>query len=312
MKMKYFRLLFGEAGGHYMHLGELKDSVRDERFTFLYLKKVGGHVEQMKAEHTLFLCPECIDLLVLDQAEMSGEPGLAVFLQGAQIKTLVIPEENGNVFHAEQVIALGSHTPYREKKYCMEAVGWRFYIEDYSGSVLFAHGPAKDGYIYEDCVVHVKEINRSNRCCVERDLDGYGCTYGCTLHREYDVCRCKADGQNILEQLSVMLLPDHLDGGDCTEPGSVVQEQFRDIRFWGLTKGIVRWYSQIEGLAAEKREVTDFYDRENERRYFIGSGETLDDATIGKLCRDSMRNRVVVLQEGRGLCCSGFLKYTEE
>ena len=48
------------------------------------------------------------------------------------------------------------------------------------------------------------------------------------------------------------------------------------------------------------------------RRYVIGLNEEVSDQEAAGLCRSGFGSAPVLLKEGQGVCCSGFLKYPDE
>lgn len=330
MKMKYFRFLFGEIGQYFVHLGELKDTRTDEHFTFMYLRKAERHVSQVKGtEHTLFLCPKAIDMLILGRNDISMDRELEAFFEGVTIKTLLIPEkcrtETWLSGKARQVVKVGA---LKDDVYCVERAGWHFYVRRCDDqSVMLIHGPGQGskyghdqkgeaeiasvqnsdferkraGELFEDCVMNVKTVDGSNRCCMKSSPDAYGCALGCVLHRDHDICRCHGydDTSYMLGTVMLPTIPD----SDDWEKLEEYRESLDGIRFFGISdmKGNVK---ELEGKLCSPES--------GYRQYFVGMDGELGDSTIAEIGRGGLQRRVAVLRPGQGLCCSGFLKYAAD
>lgn len=273
MMMKYFRFLYGETGRCFMHLGEIRDTKTEEHFTFLYLRGVKRHVNQTETEHTLFLCPKRLDLVVLGNSDEYSVEVLREFLADTAVDTLVycanthfaIPEiipgvrkvvcltderreDNNEVKNCQmETKEVGSGL----QSYYMERAGWKFAVRCCGNvSLMLTHGLAScdsdadrimtsggavtDGmYPYKDCVMSVKIVSEDKRCCSEQEPDGFGCALGCSLHQDYDVCNYQRKNGRAYVTGTV-LLPE---GCGSSVLKALIREQegeFPEIRFVGL------------------------------------------------------------------------------
>lgn len=323
MKMRYFRFLYGETEQCFVHLGEMKDTLKNEHFTFLYLRGTDGHVDRKRSEHRLFLCPNHLDLVVLGKADTHTEETLKAMLADTTIGTLIIPERaDVTAIQAKladvRVIRLNSAEGMeREASGTWEvtdencavsdgavnalrfhAVGWYFLLKAYTAnSIVMLHGLDTEAAAgqFEDCVMSVKPLNGKKRCKKEAEPDGYGCALGCTLHQDYDVCKYRdAD----LPYVTGTLLLPPMEGAKIRERiESDMEAYLASIRFFGLSG------AQEEGsLRIPSSEC---------KTYFIGTESELGDKAIADICRGGLSHVPVVLKEGQGICCSGLLKYSE-
>jgi hypothetical protein len=295
MKMKYFRILFGVSGRYFAHMGELKDTGTSESFTFLYLRDLKRQANQIEETgRRLFLYPECIDLLVLGQRGMAKDGELKEMLGKVRIRTLVTAGGCDEI-EAQKVIDLEKQ---KNQVYRLEAVGWSIFAkccED--GSVLLAHGfDRSTSPLYEDCVMSVKETNGSERCIREEHPDGYGCALGCTLHQDYDVCRYRGSGSDDY-LISALLLPQVPDETLQAELEKELKKKPGEFRFFVM--------QETNGTSVQPKGRL-YQTDPGFRQYFVGVDGEMGYETIAGI---SGRNRrVVILGDGEGLCCSGFLK----
>ena len=163
------------------------------------------------------------------------------------------------------------------------------------------HTGKKEIEDFIDCVMNVKTTENS-RCCENRNPDHYGCAMGCVLRRDYDVCRFRY-GNRANPYLTGTLLTAGM--------GEAEQE-----------KGLLKWMSgksdRIRFLSVQNlKEGTDILDGDEAsepglRRYVIGLNDEVSDQEAAGLCRKGFGSVPVLLQEGQGVCCSGFLKYLDE
>lgn len=311
MKMKYFRFLYGEAEQCFMHFGEVRDTLTDEKFTFLYLKGTDGHVDREKSEHTLFLCPEHLNLVVLGSSDAAAKAKLETILKETEVDTLVVSPmahvaEIKGISPNTKIICLalaeGDGSSYTDS-YRTIGAGWNFMVKAYSeDSVTMIHNLDRNGTeknLFEDCVMSVKILDSEKRCKREPAPDLFGCALGCTLHQDYDVCKYQR-GITSDPYVTGTVVLSGVKTAEVFEKD--LKEHIGEIRFIGLPDG--KGYSrQEEGslqIMASKC-----------KQYFIGSEAGMDDKLIADVCRSGLYHVPVVLRDGQGICCSGMLKYAE-
>lgn len=301
MQMKYFRFLYGETRQCLVHFGELQDTKTDESFRFLYLRKVKKHVQQKESEHTLFLYPEHVNLVVLGRADAETINVLKEMLKGTKIDTLIIGAKcdiakRELLPDAGEVISLSSET------YQKEAAGWRFLMKSCAdGSIAMAHGLIAETAkgMFNDCVMNVKALGEETQCQKETSPDGYGCALGCVLHRDYDVCKYHGTCEMPVYNTGTILFGGEADENSCKELLKEARQSIGEIRFFGLG-------SETADSISQESKVQDGF-----RRYFVGAESELNDKTIADICRCGWHQIPVVLKKGKGICCAGLLKYTE-
>lgn len=302
MTMKYFRFLYGETGSCLMHFGELQDTGMGETCKFLYLRKAKRHVGQKKSEHSLFLCPDDIDLVILGDAEETSLSALKSLSAHAKIGTLIFSEKCGSAdwsaMEIRETVKLSAET------YQTERAGWRFLAKAYEdGTAALAHGLAADMQegVFGDCVMNAKALGQEAQCMKDTAPDGYGCALGCALHQDYDVCKYHGCGENPVFRTGTLIF-----GGGSEDSRREFLEEARrnvgELRFFGLAAGDA--FGQIS-LTEENRKE----EQKGFRRYYIGLEEELEDRTIAEICRGGWYQSPAILREGEGICCSGLLKY---
>ncbi len=293
MEMKYFRFLYGETEGCFVHFGELKDTRTEEQYTFLYLRGMKRYAGSGRAGHALFLCPRGLDLVILGSADAHVKTVLQELLRKREIGTLLLPADAGKIKAKWKIREVRKLTC---REICrITGAGWNFLIRaDTAGSLELLHGlsPKEKQSTFSDCVMNVKALDPESRCCREAEPDGYGCALGCVLYQDYDVCRYWDHYSYVTGTLL-------LTGDEDTE----AQEQW--VRAAYDETGGVRFVGIAGGNDVRMRPLPpDGY-----RRYYIGLGEELDDRTIAEISRDGWSRRPVILRDGQGICCSGLLKY---
>lgn len=301
MEMKYFRFLYGEIGSFMVHFGEITDTRTEQHFAFLYVRTVEKPVEQNKTEHTLFLCPKQVDMVVFDVPEEEAEEALAALEQkGVKIGTFVVSGTIGGKMRemlagksAVQTVVSVADT------YQAECAGWQIWVRQTSDKRLaLAHNLAgHERRLFDDCVMSVKAVGRGCRCRSEEKPDTYGCALGCTLDRDYDICKYSRKNASGSWPAGTMILS----GTECDETlwrGAGIEKE--GIRFFVLPPESKQSFRP---------------DGENEasyKRYYIGAGSEIGDRTISDIVRSGYGSVPVVLGAKRGLCCSGLFKYTEK
>lgn len=366
MNMKYFRFLYGETAGCFMHFGELNDTLTKEKVTFLYLSGTGRKENQSEDGDSLFLCPKYMDLVVLGEYNAQIEMALLKLLEHTEIGTLVMPgvSENKMLMHPEGENLYSSKLPMHpeeesscrsklpmhpeegslggnETVMCSEQIktyfkdthasieefvfletngcnsykvtkcGWNFFVKSYTGGKLaLLHAQGKmdgDCSAFDDCVMNVKVMHSGRKCLCTQETDGYGCALGCTLHQDYNECKYRRQGDSTLCRTGTLLV-----NGD-TEPDfrrALAQEsgiEEDEIRFYGISGEIWSEYCG-SGISQNADKTTE---NVSETKYFIGLESEIEDAAAAEVCRSGLNHIPVLLKEGQGICCSGFLKYAQ-
>ena len=89
MEKKCYRFLYGEMDGCFVHIGEIKDMKTGRQLAFGYIRSIDGHVDQEESEHTLFLCPKKLDVIILGNLNDTVKRVLKKFMEHASVNTLV-------------------------------------------------------------------------------------------------------------------------------------------------------------------------------------------------------------------------------
>lgn len=319
MKMKYYRFLYGEAGGCLMHFGQIRDTKTEEHFSFLYLRGTSGHVDRESAGHTLFLCPDTVDLAVLGNTDPKASEVLKGLLASAKVRTVVlpegavceVPEKKGE--EAPEIIRLAAGE--KEAGWQMTAAGWCVYVKSYqSDSVVMAHSLAETdtaGNRFEDCVMSVKTMDGTEKCIREREPDGYGCALGCTQNHDFDVCKHRRADGPCGYRTGTVLLPALEKGNTLSELKAALRSDLNGkvcgIRFIGMA----RTAGETDAVRDTGADSVQDGEDAGYKRYFIGAKSELDDRTVAAVSRGGLNHIPVLLEDGKAVCCSGLLKYKE-
>ncbi len=341
MNMKYFRFLYGETAGCFVHFGELNDTFSGERVTFLYLSDLSGSrqdVKHTKSGTALFLCPEQVDLVVLGEDSVCTRSALRGILGHAEAGTLVIPEmpgkagemladnpypKAGNIIRlkpldTDQDTDRGTDrdrdqdtdrdtdwdTDQNADLTCceMKLAGWKFVMQcDENGRIMLLHA-AEHGE-FEDCVMSVKPVHGERKCLKTGTPDLYGCACGCALHRDHTVCKHRRADNTVPQRTGTLLVPG--------ESGAAFEKLLEHERGMADTEIRFRGISPQSWKLSGCKEGTQEAENVSEVQYFIGVGSEVDEAALAEICRRSLNFIPVLVKEGQGICCSGFFKYPE-
>lgn len=144
MEKKYCRFLYGEMDGCFVHIGEIEDIKTGKRLAFGYIRSIDGHVDQNESEHTLFLCPKKLDVIILGNLNTAVKQVLKKFMEHAEVDTLVVPEGLGFAglsFMSRKTLTLCLSIEQPGRLYRFSAAGWKLIAATYEkGLVVFAHG----------------------------------------------------------------------------------------------------------------------------------------------------------------------------
>ena len=338
MNMKYFRFLYGETSACMVHFGEVKDTKMSETFTFLFLR--GNDVQEKKNDgkkNVPFVIPDFVDLVILGNVNEAVMMVWNEMQQNVKGRILIMPDvpeaENVSLENVDEVICLHpvlwndmslEELP-ENSLWKMAAAGWNMQVLCWSeGSLAVWHDAAAhssedsiDGLIEEslrgrhtekkeirdfiDCVMNVKSTENSI-CCENRNPDHYGCAMGCVLRRDYDVCKFRNE-----DRANPYLT------GTLLTAGEGKTEEEKGLLTWLSAKSdSIRFLSvqnlkEGSGILAEREDSEPGY-----RRYIIGLSDDMSDQEAAGLCRKGFGSALVLLKEGQGVCCSGFLKYPDE
>lgn len=302
-----------------MHFGQIRDTMTEEHFSFLYLRGTSGHVGRESAGHTLFLCPESIDLAVLGNTSPEALEVLKGLLASAKIRTVVLPEGavcealEKKAEKAPEIVRLAAGK--KEAGWQMTAAGWRVYVKSYQpGSAVMAHSLAETGAdrdCFEDCVMSVKTMDGTEKCIREREPDGYGCALGCMQNHDFDVCKYRRADGPCGYRTGTVLLPALEKGKSLSELKAELRSDLNGkvcgIRFIGMARTAEETDAVRDTGADSMQDGVDA----GYKRYFIGAKSELDDRTVAAVSKGGLNHIPVLLDDGKAVCCSGLLKYEE-
>ena len=328
MKIKYFRFLYCVTKSCFIHFGEVKDTKMGETLTFLYLKSAMESAGQTEEEKKLFLCPNCVDYVVLGQIDKDVKAELEGLLEQVKVGTLVIPAEGYGYFpeklkNVDEIVYLG-----KEGEVCgrqtkdggrvslriedhleRKAAGWKLSVRSMgAGNLAMLHMHETDDTevsaggeekpvrtsVYDDCVMNVKSMDEKKRCRENAQPDEFGCALGCILYQDYDVCKYR-NREEESEYLTGTLVLGSTDG---SSDFALSEDERKKIRFWAADNhGESDWAS----LLPEEKG--------GPKRYCIAT-DMRNEAVAG-ICKGGMNRVPVLLQEGCGICCAGLMKYAE-
>lgn len=325
MKMRYFRFMYWVAETCMIHFGEVKDTKLNETITFLYLSSTKERETTIGSGHSVFVCPEQVDLAVLGTVDEGVLRGLSVILEHTKIETLAVPARSYEKIPAQikgvgQIVWLGSAEEIQEQRkenpdgreetienhLERTAAGWKISVKSWNDgtlSMLHMHeeNDSEEGQIrYEDCVMNVKELSGEKRCSQNAHPDEYGCALGCVLHQDYDLCKYRKTGDKSGYLTGTLLLAGT---GNDKERGMVIEEsKQKGVRFFVTDfSEAEEWDALLPDEETEKPEP---------KRYYIGT--RLSDSAIAEICRSGWNRIPTVLQNGKGICCSGLMKYADD
>lgn len=304
MNMKYFRFLFEETNGCFIHFAELTKADTEERVCALYLRSI----EEKDASAdvvTDFVCPAHVDLVILGRSDAAARNVWQRLSEQTEADVLVFAgEDSGKKLKAKQIICLSAQTPQWE----FQKMGWKIFLKTYEeNAVVVMHGfdENRAGERAEDCVMNIKTANRHRRCYTQPQPDGYGCTLGCVLHQDYDVCKYQAEGQARELLTGTVLLTGATDSKVRGQIWKDMEQQPWTLRFLALPEETQRAslleQSGIWNMSAEQEYKT----------YCISMGKEIDAGFAKRVCEKGFYHVPIVLGKEQGLCCSGLVKYRE-
>ena len=326
MMMKYFRFLYGETNACMIHFGEVKDTKRNEQVSFLFFRGSNEPMRQRELKTRMqnrpFLYPDSVDLAVLGNLKESVKQEWNKLGQCLKVKVLILPDvpeaEGLYLEHVDEVVRLQPDSPENEsfmkgvhaKQWETVAAGWRFEVLcQKDGTLILWHDLAavssetasseeSETEEFIDCVMSVKATDNSE-CCENRNPDAYGCAVGCALRRDYDVCRFRYEKR-----------ADPYLTGTLLTAGAVKEEQKKEIPHWLAAKtDKIRFFSLQNPECWMDSLNGEWKTEHGMKRYFIGTNDEMSDYAAAEICRQGFYSTPVILKEGCGVCCSGFLKY---
>lgn len=351
MKTKYFRFLFCGDHSSMLHFGELTDTFTEERFTFLYLRGTQEAADQSENGRALFLCLKHVDLLVIGNANEQTDGALGELLSRVQADTIVFPESSyewktkfpdaaKKIGLSRNLEGTGSGNDKRNS-IIMKAAGWKFFMKSYAdGRVTMAHGlndegmhfgekgmnsevdqaaestgmercegarthGMQSGRRFEDCVMKVKVLDRNKRCCSEQKPDEFACALGCVCKQDYDECRAHGKEGNEAYLTGTLLCEDELSDASAGELEEDMGNWIEQMRFFGIP-------ASSDGSVCQNAK--NYFDRlvGEHKKYFLGMEKEIGAQTVSDICGSGLYQIPVLLKEEKGICCSGFLKYSED
>lgn len=303
MEKKCYRFLYGEMDGCFVHIGEIKDRKTGRQLAFGYIRSIDGHVDQEESEHTLFLCPKKLDVIILGNLNDTVKRVLKKFMEHASVNTLVVPEGLGFAglsFMSRRTVTLCLSVDQPERLYRFSAAGWKLIAATYErGSVVFAHGLScteemdpEDIYPYDLGDFLPDGYYKENKLCV-------------SMGKECARSKCGESGkyENTLSPncIGTILLTGEMKGIKLKMFESELEENIQGIRFVGVCGKEESVQEKIEEMAALVKD----------KRYFIGAEKELEDGVLEKICGNGMFGIPVMLQEGQAFCCCGEVTYEE-
>lgn len=329
MNMKYFRFLYGETSGCMIHFGEVNDTKMNETFTFLVIRGNDMQDEQKNGKQSSsLLFPDSVDLVIFENVNEAVTMAWNE-MQPMKVSTVIVPDiPDAEHLHSEmanEVIRLRpvlrndlklAELP-EDSLWKTIAAGWQMQVLCWSeGSLAVWHDAADDSLTgictekkeigeFIDCVMSVKTTENS-RCSRERNPDHYGCALGCALHRDYDVCKFRYENR-----ANPYLTGTLLTAGKTEEKAEETENHHNTY--------LLEWLSEksdrVRFLAAQdlgeysSNLIGDENREPGMRRYFIGLSDEVSDQMAAGLCKKGFGSAPILLKEGSGVCCSGFLKY---
>lgn len=303
MEKKCYRFLYGEMDGCFVHIGEIKDMKTGKQLAFGYIRSIDGHVDQEESEHTLFLCPKKLDVIILGNIDDAVKRVLKKFMEHALVDTLVVPEGLGFAglsFMSRRTVTLCLSVDQPERLYRFSAAGWKLIAATYErGRVVFAHGLScteetdPEGISPYDLGDFLPDgYYKKNKLCV-------------SMEKECARSKCGESGnyENTLSPncIGTVLLTGEMKGIKLKMFESELEENIQGIRFVGVCGKEASEQEKIEEMAALLKD----------KRYFIGVGDELSDGFLDKICRNGMYGNPVTLQEEQAFCCCGVVTYEE-
>lgn len=304
--MKYFRFLFEETNGCFMHFVELTESDTEEQMRILYLKSMENKAD-LKKDSECFACPTHVDLVVLGQNDLRTRETWKRLSEHTEADLLVLAgEDSESDLKAGEIIQLSESKPFwRWKK-----MDWNIFLKTYeNGSVVMMHGLDSGGEnrrTIEDCVMSVKATNQCRRCHGSQQPDGYGCALGCVLHQDYDLCKYQGEGQQMGQLTGTVLLAGVTNGDSIRQFQADMELQPWELRFLALPKENQK--TEISG----NREIWNLPADDEHKTYYISMEEEMDAVFAKQICEKGFYHVPCVLGKGKGLCCSGLMKYQEK
>lgn len=347
MKTKYFRFLYGAQKSCMVHFGELTDTLTEERFTFLYIRRMGRGGSVPKSGKSLFLCPKQVDLVVLGSADEDADAALQEILQVTEVRLVVLPKSDYSwkteFADAKQVVMLSpeaeqkcsadraaefaaDNMPVREL--VLREAGWKFFLKSYAaGSIVMAHSldgnpdmacdanPEREADTicekrYEDCIMSVKVLEEEAACCVEGSPDGYACALGCVQKRDSDVCRYQRKAATNSYLTGTLLCGSRMSRQECGQLEQDMGAWMEEMRFFCLPDCTA---VAKETSGEESRGTDSCFGRlaRKFKRYYLAGREELSAETVKEICDSGLYQVPGLFGDGDGICCSGLLKYRE-
>lgn len=304
--MKYFRFLFEETNGCFMHFVELTETDTEEQIRILYLKSIEKAVNRQK-DSMGFVCPAHVDLVVLGNSDAKTRKTWQKLSEQTDAEVLVFAgEDSGEDLKAGKVIRLSEQKPFWRWK----RLGWNVFLKSYEvGSVVMMHGldsVSEDRTPIVDCVMSVKATNHCRRCHTRPQPDGYGCALGCVLHQDYDLCKYQGNCSQLGQLTGTLLLAGTGDSDTIRQIRADAEQQPWRLRFLALPMAFQKAELFCKGGDWDLSMEGDC------KTYYISMDEELNAAFVKQICEKGYYHIPVVPGKEQGLCCSGLMKYQEK
>ena len=319
MKMKYFRFLYGEMKSCMIHFAGVNDTISKQMFSMLFIR---GSETKEERKNIPFLFPDSLDLAVLGNINESVKMVWNELQQHVKVRTLIVPDipdaEDLHLEEVEEVIRLrpadwsdGSLEKIPDdSQWKTVTAGWHFQVICWmNGGLAVWHDTADNfaDHLYAgkeeigkvtDCVMSVKAVEDSI-CCEKQNPDHYGCALGCALHRDYDVCKFRYEKR----------ANPYLTGTLLTAGNGEMDMQDKFLHWLSEQTDSIRFFS-----VQNPESLTGILQKSNipesgMRRYVIELNDECNNHIAASLCRTGFCTAPVLLKEGQGVCCSGFLKF---
>lgn len=267
-------------------------------------------MSQARSEHRLFLFPKHVDLVILGSTDEQTLQTLREILRETEAGTLILSDRITSV-RWDELTGSAKIVRLENGIYQAEQDGWQFLVKSCAdGTAALAHGLSAgvQAGVFEDCVMSVKVLRDGVMCQRESSPDGYGCALGCALYQDHDVCKYREGREQPVFCTGTLLFGGGEDESACRELIREARENIGELRFFGLAAGHAA--AQLSALEESRTDRLSAQMDDGPRHYLIGT-EELDERTAARLCRGGWSQRPVILREGKGICCSGLLKYAE-
>jgi len=181
---------------------------------------------------------------------------------------------------------------------------WLFYFGAFEkgadSTLVLYHGSVGDNTVLEDCVLNVKNFSGMLDCSSQIHSKNSQCYMACTHKTDYD-CLKRHNRKNMKQYINGTLLAGNMNMRDKVD--MIYNRYFsvkEKIRFIGVPNGGSYEYW-------DKRMI-GFGNQHYKSYWAVPSNKDTSAETIKEISMSSPYNNFVLLNEGYGLCISGYLK----